>query len=106
MRSTCRGRFRLNTISSLLTIEHDQKTLHCMSLSERLHFYSHFLVVHRLDRLTSGLVIIGKNKFISSKIAKQIESHQVSKYYLSKVVGQFPEYVLRPLPSLFSFLVA
>lgn len=50
------------------------------------------LVIHRLDRLTSGLVIIGKNKSIANKISQQIESHQVSKYYLAKVNGIFPTY--------------
>jgi hypothetical protein len=51
------------------------------------------LVIHRIDRLTSGLVIIGKDKVVANRIAKQIESHQVSKYYICKVNGQFPKYV-------------
>jgi 23S rRNA-/tRNA-specific pseudouridylate synthase len=70
-------------------------TRHCIVCKLLLNLASHVSVVHRLDRLTSGLVIIGKNKSVAARIAKQIESHQVSKYYLCKVAGKFHEYVLK-----------
>ena len=47
-------------------------------------------VVHRLDRLTSGLVILAKTKDVSKKISKEITDRLVSKEYICRVVGHFP----------------
>ena len=54
-------------------------------------FDINYHVVHRLDRLTSGLVIFAKNKTASQKISKQIQDREVSKEYVCRVVGKFPE---------------
>lgn len=48
--------------------------------------------VYRLDRLTSGLLIFGKNYEATNKIIKQIKDRQVSKQYLCRVEGDFPRY--------------
>ena len=54
-------------------------------------FGINYHVVHRLDRLTSGLVIFAKNKTASQKISKQIQNREVTKQYVCRVVGKFPE---------------
>lgn len=48
-------------------------------------------VVHRLDRLTSGLLLLAKTSDCANKISQQIQSSTVRKEYIAKVVGIFPE---------------
>ncbi len=38
-------------------------------------------IVHRLDKGTSGLMIIAKNDYIHSKLAKMFERHTIKKFY-------------------------
>ncbi|XP_053213666.1 pseudouridylate synthase RPUSD2-like [Panonychus citri] len=70
------GRFHLNSVSSILKKEHGIEQLH---------------ICHRLDRLTSGLVITSKNRFWARKVIDQITQRLVKKEYIAKVTGQFPE---------------
>jgi len=42
---------------------------------------------HRLDRNTSGLIIIAKNKNSESIILEKIKNHEIKKYYLATVYG-------------------
>jgi len=44
-------------------------------------------IVHRLDKETSGLIIVAKNDFTHKKIANQFKSRTVSKSYLAIVKG-------------------
>ncbi|KRX54413.1 Uncharacterized protein T09_11270, partial [Trichinella sp. T9] len=46
---------------------------------------------HRLDRLTSGLVIFLKNEKIEKKLRQQMIENQIKKEYLCLVDGEFPE---------------
>ena len=46
--------------------------------------------MYRLDRLTSGLVILGKNFKATLLIDKHIKDRTASKTYLARVVGDFP----------------
>ena len=48
-------------------------------------------VIHRLDRLTSGLVIFAKTKEVAKRVSKEISDRVVQKQYLLRVVGKFPE---------------
>ena len=48
------------------------------------------LLIHRLDRVTSGLVILAKNKEIASKLASEIRGRETKKTYLARVKGKFP----------------
>uniref|UniRef100_T1JX68 Pseudouridine synthase n=2 Tax=Tetranychus urticae TaxID=32264 RepID=T1JX68_TETUR len=70
------GRFHLNSVSTILRKEHGIEQFH---------------ICHRLDRLTSGLVITTKNRFWARKVIDQITQRLVEKEYISKVEGQFPE---------------
>ncbi len=45
-------------------------------------------IVHRLDRMTSGLVLVAKNDFAHRALAAQFKSRQVSKTYLALVHGR------------------
>jgi len=46
---------------------------------------------NRLDRLTSGIMFIGKSPKAASLVSIQIEERRVRKEYLARVVGCFPD---------------
>ncbi len=46
------------------------------------------LAVHRLDRNTTGLVILAKNQTAQNALVTAIKNHQIEKKYLAEVVGQ------------------
>ena len=46
--------------------------------------------IHRLDRLTSGLVIIGKSSSVAQSYSKCIMNRSCQKIYLARVAGKFP----------------
>ena len=46
--------------------------------------------IHRLDRLTSGLVIIGKTSGVAQSYSKCIMNRSCQKVYLARVAGKFP----------------
>ncbi|OEU20571.1 pseudouridine synthase, partial [Fragilariopsis cylindrus CCMP1102] len=46
--------------------------------------------VHRLDRLTSGLIILGKNSSVAQTLGKCIMNRGCQKLYLARVKGKFP----------------
>ena len=48
-------------------------------------------IVHRLDRNTSGLIIVAKNDVAHRKLAQQFSSREVSKQYLALVHGWFKQ---------------
>lgn len=48
-------------------------------------------IVHRLDKDTSGLIIIAKNDIIAGKISEQFKSRTVEKKYIALVLGNFAE---------------
>lgn len=48
-------------------------------------------IVHRLDRNTSGLIIVAKNDVAHRKLAEQFSSREVSKQYIALVHGWFTE---------------
>lgn len=46
-------------------------------------------IVHRLDKDTSGLLIVAKNDFAHVKLAKQIETKSCHRYYVALCKGNF-----------------
>ena len=46
-------------------------------------------LVHRLDRLTSGLTIFTKTKEKAKCISEEIKNHTTQKCYLARVIGDF-----------------
>ena len=69
------GRYRHNTVVGILGREHQKTDLH---------------PCHRLDRLTSGILILAKTKKATNMIEKQIRDHTVQKEYICRVRGTFP----------------
>ncbi len=47
--------------------------------------------INRLDRETSGLLLIAQTRYAARKFGKQFQRRQVSKEYLCLVEGEFPE---------------
>lgn len=55
---------------------------------------SSFSAINRIDRLTSGIVLLAKNKSKASQRSQEMMSRSIRKTYLARVRGDFPEYVL------------
>ena len=50
--------------------------------------------IHRIDRLTSGILMFAKSLRKAQQIEAEILEKTVKKIYLARVVGKFPEYVI------------
>ena len=57
-------------------------------------------IVHRIDKETSGLLIIAKNNFSHANLSKQFSNHTIERKYLCLVWG-----VIRPLKGKISTLI-
>ena len=71
------GQFHFNTLLEILNIEH---------LKTKTRLYT----VHRLDLVTSGVVVFAKSSKVSNEIGQEIRSHNVRKKYVARVRGMFP----------------
>lgn len=95
------GKYRLNTITSLLEKENKIKNIHgkkfIMMISRRIHIILtddqsfSFSVVHRLDRLTSGVMIMARTKAKAQKLHEEMRNREMHKEYVCRVEGKFPE---------------
>ena len=47
-------------------------------------------LVHRIDRVTSGLVVLAKSSEAAASISQEIREHTAEKTYLARVRGRFP----------------
>jgi 23S rRNA-/tRNA-specific pseudouridylate synthase len=65
---------------------------HVQSLMNMLekHYGFRLYTIHRLDRLTSGLVILGKTSQVAQQWGKSIINRNCQKIYLARVKGKFP----------------
>ncbi|XP_041375381.1 RNA pseudouridylate synthase domain-containing protein 2-like [Gigantopelta aegis] len=70
------GQYRHNSIVFILG-----KELGCANLTN----------IYRLDRLTSGVLIMGKSRKKTRELEDQIVQRKVQKQYVSRVVGNFPD---------------
>lgn len=48
-------------------------------------------IVHRLDKETSGLIIVAKNDFTHQHLARQLQNRTMKRAYLALVLGEFKE---------------
>lgn len=71
------GRYNYNSIVEIMR-------------AERGHAWNP-LPCNRLDRLTSGVMFIGKNPKAAEKLSMQIQERSVKKEYVARVIGDFPE---------------
>jgi len=72
------GRYRHNTVIFLLAKEYNLKDLK---------------TIHRLDRLTSGVLLFGRTQNKARTLEAQIRDRKVKKQYVCRVEGKFPESV-------------
>ena len=70
------GRYRHNTVAYILAKE------------KGLRFLK---TIHRLDRLTSGILMFGKTAKKAHEMEQQIRSRSVRKVYVCRVEGEFPD---------------
>ncbi|XP_026844499.1 RNA pseudouridylate synthase domain-containing protein 2-like [Drosophila persimilis] len=73
------GRYRHNTVVFILAKSHNLKNLR---------------TIHRLDRLTSGLLIFGRTSKKARELEQQIRNRQVQKEYICRVEGRFPDGII------------
>lgn len=69
------GRYRHNSVINILRKEYN---------------YDNIKVVHRLDRLVSGVLIIARNTMRANALEKMIGNRDVQKEYVCRVEGEFP----------------
>ncbi len=69
------GRYRHNTVVFILAKEHNLKNLR---------------TIHRLDRLTSGILLFGRTTKKARLMELHIRNRQVQKEYVCRVEGKFP----------------
>ncbi|NCB32076.1 MAG: RluA family pseudouridine synthase, partial [Clostridia bacterium] len=48
-------------------------------------------IVHRIDKLTSGLLVVAKNDLAHNSLSEQLKTHSVRRIYLALVEGNFRE---------------
>jgi tRNA pseudouridine synthase 9 len=73
------GPYRFNSLENVLKLD----PLHVGQHSP-LH------LVHRLDRVTSGLVVLAKSKDAATAIGVGIRENTCQKVYFARVKGRFP----------------
>lgn len=50
-----------------------------------------FSAINRLDRLTSGLMLIATSPQKAQEFERQMSTRTIKKEYVCKVIGEFPE---------------
>ena len=71
------GRYKYNSIIEIMRAERGLGT--------------NPLPCNRLDRLTSGIMFVGKNPKAAEKLSMQIQDRHVKKEYVARVIGEFPQ---------------
>jgi len=67
---------------------YDREAAHVRSLLEPL--YGRLWIVHRLDRETSGALVLGRSSRAHRDLNMQFDAHRVNKVYHALVVGEPP----------------
>lgn len=71
------GRYKYNSVVEIMRAE------------RHISFNPH--PCNRLDRLTSGVMFIGKDKWEAERISEKLRSRTVRKEYIARVKGRFPD---------------
>ncbi|OQR97978.1 hypothetical protein THRCLA_06819 [Thraustotheca clavata] len=69
------GAYRHNSMTFILALDHNRHPL---------------FPVHRLDRLTSGLLVLAKSAAKAQVMSEQLIDRSMQKFYVAKVAGHFP----------------
>lgn len=70
------GRYVKNSITELLKLQENLTSLY---------------PCYRLDRLTSGVLILSKDSKTSGEVHDKVREKGVVKHYVARVTGKFPE---------------
>ncbi|KAJ2375866.1 DRAP deaminase [Coemansia sp. RSA 2607] len=70
------GRYNYNSVTKILEIKHG---------------YNDLYPINRLDRLTSGLMLVGLNANVARTMERHFRDHKIQKEYVCRVRGVFPE---------------
>ena len=54
-------------------------------------FMVYSVVLHRLDKLTSGVLLLAKSQHMTVVFQQDLINHQVEKMYIARVIGNFPD---------------
>ena len=71
--------YKYNSITAILEQKYSLKSLFCP---------------YRIDRLASGTLVLCRNSKTLNKIIDDIKTQRVTKYYLSLVIGEFPDGII------------
>ncbi|KAJ2478075.1 DRAP deaminase, partial [Coemansia sp. RSA 2320] len=69
------GRYNYNSVIKIL---------------EKKHGYHSLFPINRLDRLTSGLMLVGLNPDVARRMERDLAAHRIQKEYICRVKGVFP----------------
>ncbi|KAJ1729360.1 DRAP deaminase [Coemansia biformis] len=69
------GRYNYNSVTQILEVKHGYKKV---------------FPINRLDRLTSGLLLVGLNADVARSLERNLREHSIQKEYVCKVAGDFP----------------
>ncbi|KAJ2713703.1 DRAP deaminase [Coemansia spiralis] len=69
------GRYNYNSVTQIL---------------ESRHGFKKVFPANRLDRLTSGLLLVGLNAAVARRLEQGLRHHRIQKEYVCKVAGNFP----------------
>lgn len=81
------GGYYYNTLTEV--IRHSL-TLYTTNNNSSIEIDTNLYPCHRLDKVTSGVTILAKNKQMANIIQTGIQSHNMQKLYLARVHGKFP----------------
>ena len=102
------GAFRHNSVLFVMAAEHGMSNLHRLSAlslppfrvappspaSLPLSFSRAQPAIHRLDRMTSGVLLMAKSTALATRYMKELQQGTMHKTYIARVVGCFPEFVV------------
>lgn len=78
----------INKPQSIECATRDKSSPNTYSVEELLAEHN-AIIVHRLDRLTEGLMILARNKDVARALEKIFETRQVEKKYMALIKGNF-----------------
>lgn len=93
------GRYRHNTILHIMRKELGYDVLFrkwpkkapCLIMTKRkTHLYTKIIAANRLDRITSGIMLISKNAQAANTLSQEMRSGTIQKEYICRVLGEFP----------------
>lgn len=82
------GKFKYNTLLNMLRLERASEDI----FRNKTNLFVSPIAVHRLDRLTSGIVIFAKTKKAATRFGNEIAAGKWEKDYIARVRGNFPTY--------------